>query len=152
MRPTLLFLLYVFLITITGNQALAFNDGLEALQKKKYDKAFTNFKDALEKNPDDVAALYGMSKLLSSPDYKMYDLEKAYVHVINAKNVLPYASEKVKKKLQKSKINEETIIHLQNTIDSIAFVEVTKQNTIEAVDTYLDIHKSSLYADKASEL
>ncbi|PSR56141.1 hypothetical protein AHMF7605_22865 [Adhaeribacter arboris] len=152
MRAPLQFIFTFLLIACSFGQAFAFDDGLEALQKKKYDKAFTIFYKSLSENPDDVAALYGMSKLLSLPDYTSRDLEKAYVHIVNAKGAFPSVNEKVKKKLLKAKINEQAIIDLQNQLDSLSFAEVIQKNTLEAVQEYLDIHKNSLYADKANEL
>ncbi|QMU30065.1 outer membrane protein assembly factor BamD [Adhaeribacter radiodurans] len=152
MRAQLRFIFTLLFTACIFGQAFAFDDGLEALQKKKYDKAFTIFDKSLTENPDDVAALYGMSKLLSLPDYNSFNLEKAYVHVVNAKGAYPLANEKVKKKLLKAKIDEQAITDLQNRIDSLVFAEVVKKNTIEAVQEYIDIHKTSLYLDKANEL
>lgn len=143
--------LILFLISFSG-RVFAFDDGLEALKKKKYDKAFTAFSATLDKNPADVAALYGMSKLLSLPEYAAYNLDKAYVYIIDAKGAFPFVNEKVKKKLSKAKVNEQAINDLQNQIDSVTFTEVVKKNTLAAVQEYLDIHKTSLYTDKADEL
>lgn len=149
------FICILFLLLFTCQAAapvFAFSDGLEALQKKKYDKAFTLFKEALDKNPDDVAASYGMSKLLSLPGYQLYNLEKAYVHIINAKGSFSFLDEKKKKKLLKSKVDEQAITDLQNQIDSLAYIEMAQKKTIDAVQEYLDVHKTSQYADKALEL
>jgi outer membrane protein assembly factor BamD (BamD/ComL family) len=152
MRAFLRFTLFILFLAVVVVPAFAFSDGLEALQKKKYDKAFTIFKEALDKNPDDVVASYGMSKLLSLPEYQLYNLEKAYVHIINAKGAFSFTDDKTKKKLLKAKIDEQAITDLQNQIDSMAYAEVVEKNTIEAAQEYLDVHKNSLYADKASQL
>ncbi|RDC64464.1 tetratricopeptide repeat protein [Adhaeribacter pallidiroseus] len=141
-----------FLLIGIWGPALAFEDGLKALQKKNYDKALSIFNEALEKNPDDVAALYGLSKLLSLPEFASHDLEKAYVHIINAKGAYPQANEKVKKKLQKQKIDEQALTNLQNQIDSVTFVAVAEKKNMEALQEYLDVHKTSLFYDKAAEL
>ncbi len=152
MRVFLRFTFIIICLVAMAEPVLAFSDGLEALEKKKYDKAFTIFKEALEKNPDDVVASYGMSKLLSLPEYQLYNLEKAYVHIINAKGAYSFADDKAKKKLLKARIDEQAISDLQNQIDSLAYVVVVQKNTIEAAQEYLDIHKNSLYTDKAHQL
>lgn len=152
MRAFLRLSFFIILIASYSGQVLAFDDGIKALQKKNYDKAFAIFNQTLEKNPDDVAALFGLSKLLSLPEFSSYDLEKAYVHVINAKGAYPMANEKVKKKLAKQHIDEQAITNLQNQIDSVAFVIVAEKKNMDALQEYMDIHATSLYIDKANEL
>lgn len=152
MRALLRLILIIFLGTQISAPAWAFDNGLAALQKKKYDKAFAIFTQTLEKNPDDVAASYGLSKLLSLPDYPSYDPEKAYVHVINAKGAFSFLDEKARKKLLKARVDEQAITDLQHHLDSVAFVAVTAKSTPEAVQQYLDVHTTSLYLDQANAL
>ena len=152
MRAFFCFCFFCFLVTGFTGKAVAYNDGLKALQKKNYDKAFAIFNESLAKNPDDVAALYGISKLLSLPEFASRDLEKAYVHIINAKGAYPQTNEKVKKKLQKLKIDEQALTNLQNQIDSVAFAGVAEKKSLDALQEYLDVHKTSLYYDKATQL
>ncbi|QNF33700.1 hypothetical protein HUW51_13585 [Adhaeribacter swui] len=152
MRAFLRFSFFCFLITGFAGQAQAYDDGLKALEKKNYDKALTIFNQALAKNPDDVAALYGLSKLLSLPEFAARDLEKAYVHIIDARGAYPMASDKTKKKLSKLKIDEQAIANQQTLIDSVAFVQVAEQKDLDALQEYMDVHKTSVYLDKAEQL
>ncbi|MGV3642217.1 MAG: hypothetical protein ACO1NZ_16965 [Adhaeribacter sp.] len=117
--------------------------GLKALSEKKYDQAYAIFTADLEKDPDDIVALYGLTKLLSLKEFPEYNLEKAYVHLINAKEVYKTLSDKQKKKLVKTEVQENNLLALEEMIDAEAFQEAVRANSVEALDSFLKVHRTS---------
>jgi hypothetical protein len=147
-RSAYLFVLFFLLLQV----CFANDKGLKALSEKKYDQAYAIFSADLKKNPDDIVALYGLTKLLSMKDFPQYNLEKAYVHLINAKEVFKVLDEKKKKKLNKTEVQESNLLALQESIDAAAFQEAARANTVEALDTFLKIHRTSPQLDEALAL
>jgi len=145
-------LTFILLSLFLLQPVCAQENGLKAITKKKYDKAYAIFTKALDKNPDNVIALYGMSKLLTIKDFSQYDVERAYVHLINTKEMYKQLEDKIKYKLQKTEVLENNILALQSQIDSIAFQNAVLANAPEALEQFIKIHKTSPQLSKAEVL
>ncbi|WP_026463135.1 hypothetical protein [Adhaeribacter aquaticus] len=147
-RLAFTFLCYFTLVTF----AYSSDKGFKALSEKKYDKAYSLFAEALQKRPDDVQASFGMSKLLSSRESKYFDIEKAYVHIINAREGYKQLDEKSKSKLVKNEVDENAISSLLSVIDAVAFQKALTANSLEVLDEFIKIHKTSPDLEKAINL
>jgi outer membrane protein assembly factor BamD (BamD/ComL family) len=147
-RSAFLFICFFLFLQL----GFASDKGLKALSEKKYDQAYAIFTADLEKNPDDVVALYGLTKLLSLQEFPQYNLEKAYVHLINAKEAYKVLDEKKKKRLVKTEVQEANLLALQEAIDAAAFREAVRANTVEALDGFLKVHRTSPQLDEALAL
>jgi len=132
-----------FLSFLMLSVSVAADKGLKALAKKKYDKAYSIFSETLEQNPGNVIASYGMSKLLSMPGFAYYDIEKAYVYLINTREAFKILDEKGRKKLIKTEVQEENILALQQRIDSVAFQNAVAANNPDSLEAFIQIHKTS---------
>jgi hypothetical protein len=149
LRRSAYIFVFLFLFVQIG---FASDKGLKALSEKKYDQAYAIFTADLEKKPDDIVALYGLTKLLSMKEFPQYDLEKAYVHLINAKEAYKVLDEKKKKKLIKTEVQEHNLLALQELIDAAAFQSAVKANTVEALDAFLRVHRTSPQLKEAQAL
>ena len=147
-RPAYIFIFYFLFLQV----GFASDRGLKALSEKKYDQAYAIFSADLEKKPDDIVALYGLTKLLSLKEFPEYNLEKAYVHLINAKEAYKVLDAKQKKKLVKTEVQESNLLALQELIDAAAFQEAVRANTVEALEGFLKIHRTSPQLDEALAL
>ncbi|KAA5549544.1 outer membrane protein assembly factor BamD [Adhaeribacter rhizoryzae] len=148
LRPLAFILLYTFLL----NPAFALDKGLKALSQKKYDKAFAIFSDRLADNPNDVVASYGLSKILAQKSFAQYDIERAYVHVVNAREMYKQLDEKGRKKLSKTEVQENKILALQQHIDSVAFQNAVLANDPEALEQFMKTHVTSPQLESAEIL
>jgi len=134
---TLLFSILVLSVSVAADK------GLKALAAKKYDKAYDIFTETLQNDPGNVVASYGMSKLLSMPEFAHYDIEKAYVYLINTREAFKLLDEKGRKKLIKTEVQEENILALQQRIDSVAFQNAVAANNPDSLASFVQIHKTS---------
>ena len=135
-----------FLLFTVG---LAADKGLKALANKKYDKAYQIFTETLQKDPGNVVASYGMSKLLSMPELPYYNVEKAYVYLINTREGFKLLDEKARKKLIKTEVQEENILALQQKIDSVSFQKAVAANNPDSLEAFVQIHKTSPQIESA---
>jgi outer membrane protein assembly factor BamD (BamD/ComL family) len=148
LRPLAFTFLFLFLL----NPTFALDKGLKALNQKKYDKAFAIFSGRLAENPDDVVASYGLSKVLAEKNFVQFDIERAYVHVINTREMYKLLGEKDRKKLSKSDIKEEKILALLQHIDSVAFQSAVLANSSEALEQFIKTHVTSPQIESAETL
>lgn len=147
-RFTILFAVFFLFLQVS----FAADKGLKALSEKKYDQAYEIFSANLEKNPDDIVALYGLTKLLSMKEFAHYNLGKAYVHLINAKEAFKVLDEKKKRKLLKTEVQESNLLALQEKIDAAAFQDAVRANTVEALEEFIKVHRTSPQLEEAAAL
>ena len=140
---TLLFSFFLLL------HSFAADKGLKALADKNYEKAYQIFTEKLAQNPDDVIASYGMCKLLATPEFAQYNIEKAYVYLINTKEAYKLLDEKGQKKLTKTEVKEENILALQEKIDLVAFQNAVAANNPDSLESFVLIHKTSSQIENA---
>jgi len=143
----------VFFVGLSTFSVAQTNDQ-KHIDRGDFAKAEKNLTKDLEKNPNDVAALYTMALLHINRGYPNYNAPKAYEYISNAINY--YANltdEKEIKDLIKIPLNQEYFDSVTNTICKEALKDANDLNTVEGFDKFLDYYKISPqeYKDEAVE-
>ena len=136
---------------LLGNAfAQSTSKGLKALEAKDYPAAWENFEGAVQDNPSDVAAQFGLSKLYGIEGSGNKSKEKALEHLVAAENAWAKLDEKGKAKVEKSGVTFAELNSRRNQIES-SFLEAAKDvHTIEAYDEFLKNFPESKHAVAAT--
>ena len=137
-------LIFIFLTGSFFINAFGQTNDQKHIDKGDFAKAEKNLTKDLEKNPNDVAALYTMALLHINRGYPNYNAPKAYAFVTKA--IYEYAiltDEKEIKNLTKIPLNQDYFDAANLMICKEALKDANILNTVEGFEEYLNYYENS---------
>jgi len=124
--------------------------GFQALKVYNYFEAKENFEKVKDKKL--VAAPFGLSIIYSRNDNPFYNLDSAYAYISMADSNFFKTDLKDREDLLELGIDSIKIENLKDTIDAKVFREVEKNNELEEVERFINMHTDALQLSQAIEM
>lgn len=105
------------------------------LIKKRYSKIQKKIVKRYKKSPDDVSVNFDFSVLYSLHEFKLVNIDTAYVYAKEAENLYSFSDKK--EKLNKKSLNKETIHNQVLLVCKLAFDRSVEKNNVESYNDFL---------------
>ena len=115
--------------------------GFESLAMYDYFKAKNLFEASLNKRT--TSAAFGLSKIFLNDKNPFHNLDSAYHYIIKSQDSFHNDKSREKKKLAKLSIDSFTILALKDQVCLTAFEKAVQENSIVALQHYVDYYKQS---------
>lgn len=125
---------------------------LKSIEKKKWEKAQSQLRKALNKDSANTLALYVSSIYYFQPDNPAYHLDSAYRYVLKSLTAFPLSSGREREKMKKIAVDSALLVLHRHRVDTAIFEAVRKVNTEEAYITFLSQHPYSAQRGEAEAL
>lgn len=140
-------LLTTFLLQILVSQASEIEQGFKALWIFDYFKARAIFYKQLKKHPAEAA--FGLATIYYRNDNPFHQLDSSYKYIMISKsNFAALAAAKRNEIAKKFPISDSTLIRLQDSICTKAFLKLMLRPDVAAAEKYLGTYYQSAYTKK----
>jgi len=122
------------------------------LEKGDYDKLEEYLDKSIEKDTINAGAKYVYSLLYLTPEYRNYDIDKAYAYINDAQSDFVMMEEKDLERLEKIGIDESAIEHQKEEVEFHAYRRASSLHTIDDYNFFIDQFQGAAQVDSAIAL
>ena len=134
-------------------QASSERQALKSIKKGKWDKAYSQLREAAGKDSASVNASYLFAHYFFTPSNPDYQLDSAYRHILLAIHDFDGVTTKQRERLLRQEIDSVVLARLQFQIDSAAFIRAKQINTEEGYVHFLtNFTTARVYFEEAAAL
>lgn len=131
------------------SQTFQVKRALDNIAQGDLEKARNLIVKAYEKDSLDPGVNYALSKLYENPEYNYTNIDTAYQFIIQAKEKIDSLGAKDLQKLVRNGIDKKAIEKHEHLLDSQAYVEAVKQNTVKSYNYFITTHPNAAQVPKA---
>jgi hypothetical protein len=143
----------VLLSSQVYGQASSERQALKSIEKGKWDKAYSQLREASGKDSASVNASYLFARYFFTPSNPDYQLDSAYGHILLAIHDFDGGTTKQRERLLRQEIDSVVLAKFQDQVDSAAFIRAKQLNTEEGYVHFLTNFKTArAYFDEAAAL
>jgi len=119
----------VLLSSQVYGQASSERQALKSIKKGKWDKAYSQLREASGKDSASVNASYLFARYFFTSSNPEYQLDSAYQHILTAIHDFNGGTTKQRERLLRQEIDSVVLTRLRDQIDSAAFIRAKQINT-----------------------
>ncbi|MBK9192219.1 MAG: WG repeat-containing protein [Crocinitomicaceae bacterium] len=141
--------LFILFLAFTFNAgADKIKKGYQALEIYNYFEAKRLFEKSLKKKI--VPASYGLSLIYFRNDNPFHNIDSAYRYIVIANEKFPILDEKQKLEFQIYGVDQVSLEHQRELVSGVLFRRAVKENSVEALENFIQKNYWSTRVDSAS--
>lgn len=148
-------IVWLSLVSTTGYAQLFAGperQALNSMERRKWDKAYSNLEKALRKDSLNASARYVFALYFFSVQNPGFQIDSAYQYALDARSDFDQADVREQERLKRFPLDTAILTRLRKRIDSAALEQATRVNTEEAYLKFLSIHTFAAGRARAVEL
>ncbi len=143
------FALFLFLCFISSSLLADAGKALKLYEKRDFEKLSAYLDKSLEKDSLAPGIKYVHSLLLLDTGYAGYNIDSAYLFILDGRKSLAQLEEKDRNKLHKNGITDSVLANQKARVEQHAFSRARKDHSIKSYDYFIDFFSTASQLDSA---
>lgn len=120
--------------------------------KQRWDRVEPQLHKALRKDSLNATARFVFASYFFSPQNPAFNIDSSYSHTLAALADFQRSDSRERERMKRFPVDSTILVHLREQIDSAAFEEAGRINTVEAYNHFLDTYSFAAQRARAVEL